>query len=81
MIKELDTVVLKRDLSGHGLKRGDVGAVVHRYSTGETLEVEFVTGEGETAAILTLATEEVRLMRSKEVLHARDLGSVKSFEG
>ncbi|CAN5790945.1 DUF4926 domain-containing protein [soil metagenome] len=76
MIKELDSVVLKRDLSDHGLEQGDVGAVVHRYSTGETLEVEFVTGEGETVAVLTLDAEEVRPMRSKEVLHARDLGQV-----
>lgn len=76
MIKELDTVVLNRDLIEHGLEQGDVGTVVHRYSTGETLEVEFVTGEGKTVAILTLDAEEVRPMRSKEVLHARDLGSV-----
>lgn len=76
MIKELDTVVLKKDLSDHGLERGDVGAVVHRYSTGEALEVEFVTGEGETVAVLTLNATEVRQMRSMEVLHARNLGSV-----
>ena len=73
MIKELDTVVLKKDLGEHGLERGDVGAVVHRYGTGEALEVEFVTGEGETVAVLTLCAEDVRPMRSKEVLHARDL--------
>jgi hypothetical protein len=76
MIKELDTVVLKRDLSEHGLERGDVGTVVHRYGTGEVLEVEFVTGEGETVGVLTLDAEDVRPMRRKEVLHARDLGSV-----
>ncbi len=76
MIKELDTVVLNRDLSEHGLERGDVGAVVYRYNTGEALEVEFVTGEGETVAVVTLEAEDIRPMRSKEVLHARDLGSV-----
>lgn len=76
MIKELDTVVLRKDLGEHGLERGDVGAVVHRYSTGEALEVEFVTGEGETVAVLTLDAEDVRPMRSKEVLHARDLRPV-----
>lgn len=76
MIKELDTVVLKQDLSEHGLERGDVGTVVHRYSTGEALEVEFATGEGKTVGVLTLDTEVVRPMRSQEVLHARDLGSL-----
>lgn len=76
MIKELDTVVLKRDLSERGLERGDVGTVVHRYSTGEALEVEFVTGEGEIVGVLTLDAEDVRPMHRKEVLHARDLGSL-----
>jgi hypothetical protein len=76
MIKELDTVVLKRDLSEHGLELGDVGTVVHLYGSGEALEVEFVTGEGETVAVLTLDAEDVRPMRGKEVLHARGLGPV-----
>ena len=76
MIKELDTVVLKKDLGEHGLERGDVGAVVYRYGTGEALEVEFVTGEGETVAVLSLGAKDVRPMRSKEVLHVRDLKPV-----
>ena len=76
MIKELDTVVLKRDISEHGLEHGDVGTVVHRYGTGGVLEVEFVAGEGETVAVLKLDKDDVRLMLSKEVLHARDLGAV-----
>ena len=74
MIKELDTVVLKRDISEHGLEHGDVGTVVHRYSAGGALEVEFVTGEGETVAVLTLDKDDVRPMRRKEVLHTRGLG-------
>lgn len=73
MIKELDTVVLKRDISEHGLEHGDVGTVVHRYSNGGALEVEFVTGEGETVAVLTLNKADARPMRSKEVLHVRNL--------
>lgn len=76
MVKELDTVVLKRDLSEHGLERCHVGTVVHRYGTGEALEVEFVTGEGETVVVLTLNAEDVRPMRGKDVLHARGLGPV-----
>ena len=71
-INERDTVVLTRDLAEHGLERGDIGAVVHRYRDGAALEVEFVTGEGETVAVLTLKGEEVRLMRNGEILHARE---------
>jgi len=37
MFRELDTVVLARDLEGYPLKAGDVGAVVHCYADGEDL--------------------------------------------
>ncbi|MFO1350010.1 MAG: DUF4926 domain-containing protein [Gammaproteobacteria bacterium] len=46
-INLLDPVVLNEDLPVHGLKRGDIGAVVEIYST-EDFEVEFVTGAGHT---------------------------------
>jgi hypothetical protein len=36
MIKELETIVLSRDLPEHGLSRGDIGAVVHSYKSGES---------------------------------------------
>ena len=71
MIAELDTVVLTRDLKEHGLEMGDVGAVVHCYPKGKTFEVEFVTGEGHTAAVLTLVDSDIRLMGKGEILHAR----------
>ncbi len=32
MIRNLDTVVLTRDLPEHGLRSGDMGAVVHDYA-------------------------------------------------
>ena len=54
MIRELDTVVLAKDLRIYGLKRGDVGAVVHCYADGKAFEVEFVTGDGKTIAVLRL---------------------------
>ena len=44
MIKELDSVVLSRDLPEYGLKKGDIGAVVHYYKSGEAFEVEFING-------------------------------------
>ena len=71
MIQELDTVILTRDMPDHGLKQGDVGAVVHCYPGGKAFEVEFVTGEGRTAAVLTLTGPDIRPMRKDEILHAR----------
>ena len=54
MIRELDTVLLKHDIGEHGLRRGDAGTVVHSYSDGAAFEVEFVTADGKTVALLTL---------------------------
>lgn len=73
MIAELDLVVLTRDVAAHGLQRGDIGTVVHRYADGQTFEVEFVTAEGTTVAVLTLGQADVRPVRGREILHARDL--------
>ena len=73
MIKELDTVVLSRNLPEHGLKQGDIGAVVHSYKEGKAFEVEFITGKGDTVAVVTLNSENERLMQDKEILHVRKL--------
>jgi hypothetical protein len=71
MIRELDSVVLTRDLAEHDLREGDVGAVVHRYADGTAYEVEFATAEGSTVAVLTLRGDEVRPMVKGEILHVR----------
>jgi len=73
MIRELDTVVLAHDIDEYGLKCGDIGAVVHRYSDAPAFEVEFVTGEGETIAVLTLTRDDIRPIGHKEILHVREL--------
>ena len=73
-IKTLDTVVLLKDLPGHGLKRGDIGAVVYRHGDG-LYEVEFVAGSGETVALLTLSASDVRPVAAGEILHARELSA------
>ena len=70
-MKELDIVVLQSDLIEHGLKSGDIGTVVHKYSEGDAVEVEFVTGEGRTIGVITLRISDLRLMRDHEILHAR----------
>jgi hypothetical protein len=59
MIRELDAVVLVHDVEAYGLTQGDVGAVVHCYKDGKTFEVEFVTGEGTTIAVLTLSQHDI----------------------
>ena len=72
-IREYDTVVLAHDLESLPLKAGDVGAVVHVYPDGEAFEVEFVTGEGKTVAVVTLTKDDIRSMHEQEILHVRAL--------
>jgi hypothetical protein len=73
MIREFDTVVLTHDAPEYGLRRGDVGAVVHRYEDRHAFEVEFVTAEGKTIAVLTLTEADLRPMEGGEILHVRQM--------
>ncbi len=75
MIHELDTVVLVNALDEKGLKQGDVGAVAHCYPNDATYEVEFVTAEGRTIALITLTTADIRPMKDSEILHVREFTS------
>lgn len=75
MLQELETVVLTHDLDRYPLRKGDVGAVVHCYAEGEAYEVEFVTADGDTLAVVTLTEADVRPMHGKEILHVRALTS------
>ena len=65
MIRELDTVVLTHDIEQYSLKQGDVGAVVHCYDDGVAFEVEFVTAESKTVALLALTPADIRPQRQK----------------
>jgi hypothetical protein len=66
----LDTVVLKRDLPEHGLRAGDIGAVVELYGD-DGIEVEFARASGQTKALVTLKAGDVRSMGDDDVLTVR----------
>jgi Domain of unknown function (DUF4926) len=66
----LDTIVLERDLPEHGLRRGDLGAVVEVYEP-DGLEVEFVTASGRTAALVTLNAHDVRPVADDDLVSVR----------
>jgi hypothetical protein len=76
MIRELDTVILSRDLKEYGLIRGDVCAIVHCYADNKAFEVEFVAGEGKTIAVVTLSESDIRPMQGSEILHVRSLETI-----
>lgn len=73
MIKEHDRIVLTTDVPASGLEAGDVGTVVHVYPDGAAYEVEFVTLDGHTAAVLTLEAAQVRPVGRRDLTHSREL--------
>ncbi len=79
MFQETDIVVLKRDIPEYGLKEGDIGAVVHCYREAVAFEVEFVTAQGDTVALLTLSPEAIRPVMGQEILHVRGLEQISSM--
>ena len=70
--KLLETVVLNRDLPEHGLKKGDLGAIVQLYEP-DGLEVEFVSASGTTEALLTLKETDVRAVSDDDLIAVRQL--------
>jgi hypothetical protein len=70
MIKELDTIVLTVDVPEFGLHAGDLGTVVLEHKH-EGYEAEFVTLDGETVAVISLAPEQVDPVGHREIAHAR----------
>jgi hypothetical protein len=72
MFKLLDTVVLDRDLPEHGLRRGDLGAVVDVYAP-SGLEVEFVLASGKTQSLVTVNVTDVRAVGDADLISVRDM--------
>jgi len=70
MIRELDRVILTADLPEYGLQSGDVGTVVLAHD-GQGYEIEFVTLDGETLAVVSLFPNQVRPIGRREIAHAR----------
>ncbi|MFL6228986.1 MAG: DUF4926 domain-containing protein [Pyrinomonadaceae bacterium] len=75
MIKEHERVVLTAPVPASRLEPGDVGTVVHVYRDGQVYEVEFVTLDGHTAAVLTLEAAQVRPVTRRDLTHARELSA------
>ena len=71
MIEELDRVALTRSLTGYDLVAGDIGAVVAVHQGGKGYTVEFMSLDGKTIAVVTVDSEAVRALHSREIAHVR----------
>ena len=74
MVQQLERVVLTMDLPEHGLKQGDIGTVVLSHGD-RGFEVEFMALDGQTVAVVSLSTEQIRAIGSREIAHARSMDS------
>jgi hypothetical protein len=61
VIRELDIVILTRDMPAQGLSKNAQGAVVHYYADGQGFDVEFVDTDGESSEVLTLESSDIQL--------------------
>lgn len=73
----LDVVVLKIDQPEHGLKRGDLGAIVDIYSP-DAIEVEFVTASGRTKDLITVRPSDIRNVSDDDLVAVRPAGAAPS---
>lgn len=73
-VHPLDVVVLRHDVPAHGLRRGDLGAVVEIYGP-DAIAVEFVAASGRTQALATLRPEDLRPVGDDDLVAVRPVGS------
>ncbi len=72
MIEEHASVVLTESLPAAALEAGDVGVVVHVHRDREAYEVEFMTLDGNTLSVETLAATQIRAARNRDIPHVRE---------
>jgi hypothetical protein len=70
--KELECVVLTRDLPEFSLVSGNIGVVVLVYPQ-DAVEVEFMDREGDTVALLTILDQDVRVASDKDLKEAVEI--------
>ena len=76
MFKEHDQIILAADVIGdeeEELRSGDVGSIVHVHPGGDAFVVEFLTLDGDTAAIATVLPSQARPVTGKDMTHARQV--------
>ena len=71
MFRELDCVVLATDIPEDGLRKSDVGTIVHAYPEGRAFIVEFLALDGSTEAVTEVLPSQIRAVTASDITHAR----------
>lgn len=71
-----DKIILTRDIPKENLKNGDLGSVIFTYDYGgqKNYMAEFVSLTGETIAVLSLGTSDVRKASDTDLKKANEAG-------
>lgn len=77
MFEELEVVELTRNIKKGSLEKGERGTIVEIYKDGEAYEIEFVTPDGKTKALLTLMPEDIQ--PTINTAEYADLGNITSL--
>lgn len=72
-LRPLDVVVLTHDIPAHGLRTGDLGAVVEVYAP-DAIGVEFVAASGRTQALVTVRPADIREVGDNDLVSVRPVG-------
>jgi Domain of unknown function (DUF4926) len=65
--------VLTAPVRAERLKCRDVGTEIQVYADGKAFEIEFMTLDGQTAAVATVEASAVRPVTGREITHSREL--------
>ena len=74
MFHEHEQIILTADVvgdEGQELKPGDVGTVIHVHPGNPAAVVEFMSLDGDTVAVATVMSSQVRSVTSADITHAR----------
>ena len=58
--------------AGEKLEPGDVGVIIHIHPDGEAVVAEFLTLDGETAAIATVLLSQMRQVTGRDIMTTRE---------
>lgn len=73
MFKELECVVLTTDIPEDGLRKSDVGTIVHAFPEGRAFIVEFLKLDGSTAAVTEVLPSQIRAVTASDITHTRTI--------
>jgi Domain of unknown function (DUF4926) len=74
MIKNVERVILLRDLKDTPFKKGDVGTVVMIHPEAKGYEIEFFAVDGCTLGVETVSDDEIKSVNGiKKVIHVDEI--------